>query len=165
MQPIPKLWRLGTEQKCKHTKKVKMKLKRTLQLAVLFVTISLGSMAFGQTSDWKLIHSENGVNIFALESECSIKADWKPANYAFLKIENTTNSDKTLSYNFGLQYEEECSGCDGMYEWYFTLDVPANTTLEGDCTHEKGLTRIISNPNLPGGYTFESIKIANTEID
>lgn len=143
-----------------------MKLKSTLRTAALFLTVCLGSISFGQTTDdWQLVHEENGVQIFATQSECSIKPDWKPANYAFLKIVNSSNTDRTVSYDFGLEYQEDCSGCYGSNEFHFTMNVPANTTIEGDCTHPEGLTRIISNPNLEGGYTFQSIKIANTEID
>ena len=165
MQPIPKLWRLGTEQKCKHTKKVKMKLKRTLQLAVLFVTISLGSMAFGQESEWQLVQSKDGIEIYWQNIDCTYHESLKPAVHANLKVVNTTDMDKTIQYNFGLQYEEACSGCGNDSEFSYSLTIPQNSELIGDCYNQiEGLNRVISNPNLQGGWEFKSISISSVTV-
>jgi hypothetical protein len=89
----------------------------------------------------------------------------KPLYYSFLKIENTTNEKVFLVFNYGLQFEEGCSGCDDYSEYHVEIAIEPNQTLEGDCTFSNGqLTRLIVNPNLSGGWKFKEEKITNINV-
>ena len=139
---------------------------------LLILSASVSSLVSAQTtssstSDWTLMHEGNGVQIFAKEASCRISDQLeKPCDYAFLKIVNTTETDKFVYYNFGLSYTEQCNGCQDDTEFSYGINVPANSSLEGDCSFEsKELSRIIRNPNLEGGWNFENVSITNPQID
>lgn len=147
----------------------KLKFSRTIAIASLFILFTgavFGQSKFELTSDWKLINQSNDVNFYVKRVECAIDGLAKPLVFAFMKVENLSGSDKALTYNFGLQYAEGCSGCEEGYEFYYTLNLPANTTLEGDCSFgTKELTRLIYNPNLAGGWKFEQPLIKNVTVE
>lgn len=137
--------------------------------ATLFLlSVFVSSVSFGQgsTSDWKLIHEENGVKFFGQEIYCTNKVEEKPSFYAFLKIENTNSQDVRLNYSLGLDFEEECNGCDLDSEFGTTITIPAQSVVEADCSlSQPSLFRIIRNLNIPGGWEYKSMKIANLTID
>lgn len=136
----------------------------TLFLLTLFV--SSASFGQGNTSEWKLIHELNGVKFFGQEIYCTHEGDAKPCVYAFLKIVNSNSEDVRLNYSLGLDFEEECSGCDVDSEFGTTITVPAQGAVEADCAlSQPSLFRIIRNLNIPGGWEYKSMKIANLLID
>lgn len=138
-------------------------------LAVLFASVSClaSAQTTSSTSDWTLLHEKDGIQIYSREESCSISDQYqKPCDYAFLKIVNTTPTEKFVYYNFGLLYTEECNGCQDDTEFSYGVSVPANDSLEGDCSFgRKELSRIIRNPNLEGGWNFEQVNITNPQID
>ncbi len=136
----------------------------------LFFALVLCTSSYAQSTannaEWQLIHEESGVNFFGKEVYCSNPAEAQPSYFAFLKIENTTNESVVLNYSLGLEFVEGCSGCDDNSEFTVRIEVPAQTTVEADCSFSKpALSRIIRNLNLPGGWEYQSMKIANLIID
>ena len=146
-----------------------LKMKKITLLGLFFLLFSqltFGQSKFELTTDWKLIESKNDVNFYVKRAECKIEGLEKPLVYAFMKVENLSSTDKYLTYNFGLQYFEGCSGCAEGYEFYYNLTVPANSVLEGDCSFNKSeLTRLIYNPNLAGGWKFIQPVINNLIVE
>jgi hypothetical protein len=146
-----------------------LQLNKVILLCILFIsTFSLGqqSAKFELTSEWQLLETKNSVNFYVKKSECTINGMSKPLIYALLKIENVSDTDKSLAYNFGLQYAEGCSGCIEGYEFYHTLKIPAKTSIEGICNNsQKELIRLIYNPNLAGGWKFENPVIKNLTVE
>jgi hypothetical protein len=114
---------------------------------------------------WQVIKEESGIKLSAKKTACTIFVGKKPLVYFFLKLENTTNTSKKVTYNFGLQYVEGCSGCESGNESTFTVEVPANSSVEGDCSFKTtGLSRLVHNPNLRGGWVIEKPMITDFVI-
>lgn len=147
----------------------KLKINGLITVSLLFIFCMNRSFAqskFDLTTDWKLIESKSDVNFYVKRAECKIEGLEKPLVYTFLKIENLTSTEKHLSYNFGLQYAEGCSGCLEGYEYYFTLKVPGHASIEGDSSFKNSeLSRLIYNPNLSGGWKFEQPVIKNLIVE
>lgn len=143
-----------------------MKTKNTAHTLLIFCLSLLTSTAFGQSNEWKLLHEEQGVRFYGMDTYCQNGSEPVAHHYAHLKIENTTSQDLKLNFGFALQFTEGCSGCDQDSEYLVRLDLPANSSTEGTCEEPNGkLTRIIRNMNLVGGWKFQSMKIAFPIID
>ncbi len=137
----------------------------------LFCSLMLLSfVSFGQTTnlpntDWTKFIEQKGIVFSTKRNSCEMVGNNKALYYSFLKIENTTNEKVYISFNYGLQYEEGCSGCDDYSEHHVEMAIEPNQTIEGDCTFSDGkLTRLIVNPNLSGGWKFKEEKITNINI-
>jgi len=145
-----------------------MKTSKLWYSTLLLLTVLVSSLSFGQGSgeEWKMIHEENGVQFFGKEIYCTNQVEVKPSFYAFLKIENTTSQEVRLIYTLAMEFEEGCSGCDLDSEFGTTISIPAQSVVEADCSlSQPSLFRIIRNLNLPGGWEYQSMKIANLIID
>jgi len=147
-----------------------MKAKTFIIFVTLLVSTIFSNSSFAQTNeamkDWEIIHQESGITLYAKKENCKIGNSKLPNVYAFVKIVNDNTVDKTVNFTFGLQYEEECNGCSAGSEFSIKQIVPSNSSIEADCSFENSdLSRIISNPNLKGGWNFQAIKITNILID
>lgn len=125
-----------------------------------------GSNSFTLSDDWQLLQKKEGLNFSVKRETCEVFAGAKPLVYTFMKIENNTSQKKQVVFNFGLEFKEGCSGCELGREFTVSMEIPANTTLEGDCSFVRAeLTRLIYNPNLAGGWEFIAPTIKNLSID
>jgi len=116
-------------------------------------------------NDWNEITRQNGVVFYVKRAYCDVIKGQKPLYYSFMKIVNTTGENYQLSFNFGLQYEEGCSGCEDFTEHHVTMILTPNQIIEGECDFKNvGLTRLIVNPNLSGGWKFQQEVITNLDI-
>lgn len=112
------------------------------------------------SNEWKLIHEENGVQFLVKSQECSFTGNKLPFVYSMLKIENSTDQSKKVTYNYVHYFQEGCDGCDANSEKTFTFEVAPNSSIEGDCdTKFAGLSSYIDNPNFDGGWHFESVQL------
>lgn len=141
-----------------------------LTTVVLFSSFGLQAQTIMKANDlsnnWKLITEKDNVQFFVKKQECAIEGATLPFIYSFLKIVNTSDSPKTVNYNFAHYFEEGCDGCDIESEKSYTIEIPAKTTLEEDCSFTKrGLSGFIQNPNFAGGWKFEGIEIKYLKID
>lgn|SRR3989338_1100142 len=145
-----------------------MKTSKLRYSTLILFAFLFSSMSYGQVNseEWKIIHEENGVKFFGKEIYCTNDSEEKPSFYAFLKIENTNSQEVRLIYTLAMEFEEGCSGCDLDSEFGTTITIPAQGTVEADCSlSQPSLYRIIRNLNLPGGWEYQSMKIVNLIID
>ncbi len=143
-------------------------MKAFLIIACLFSTANLMAQNLGNLSnEWLLLQEQDGVQVFAKSEPCKMaESSPKPFDIAFLKIVNNTNSEKKVAYNFVIEFTEGCTGCDEELESFFIQKVPANSTLEEDCSFKgQGMAHIIRNQNFSGGWNFEKVSITNLKID
>lgn len=118
------------------------------------------------STEWALLQTSEEVSFFVKKEECKIEGSAKPLVYTFMKVVNNSSATKKIQFNFGLQYFEGCSGCGENSEFRVAFELPANSTFEGDCNFgDNNLTRMIYNPNLSGGWKFETPIITNLSID
>jgi hypothetical protein len=149
------------------TKSINLK-KVFFAFSLLLTTFSFAQNVekFNLTSDWQLLQKSGEVNFYVKRMECAIDGFKLPLIYTFMKIENISNESKSILFNFGLQYTEGCNGCEAGKEHAAFINIPANSTLEGDCTFkENQLTQLIKNPNLSGGWNFERPVITNLIVE
>lgn len=150
-----------------------MKTKQILLGITFIFSMMIGNLVVAQnnfdatnlTTKWSLIKEENGLKFYVQKLECSQFANQKDFVYSVLKIENTTNEAVNLTYNYSLIYDEMCSGCDIDGEFRYTVTIPANESIEGNCDNlGNGLDRLIDNPNLKPGWTLKGIDVLNINI-
>jgi hypothetical protein len=142
--------------------------KTVVAIVILHVT----GFTFGQEvktfpeTDWQITENKEGVIFSTRRGNCEIFQGKKPLYYSFLRIENTGSEPKKLSFNYGLAFEEGCSGCDDDSESHVEITIGPNETLEGNCLFSNHLlTRLIVNPNLAGGWKFKSEMLTNLQIN
>jgi hypothetical protein len=146
-----------------------MKIYKTIAVIVF---LQAAVFTFGQQvssfpeTDWQITENKDGVIFSTRRGNCDVFPGKKPLYYSFLKIENTGSEPKQLVFNFGLAFEEACSGCDDYSESHVEITLGPNETVEGNCMFSNHLlTRLIVNPNLAGGWKFKSEILTNLKIN
>lgn len=151
-------------------KMTKQLMNRLLLVFAMFASIS----AFAQsniaaadlTQEWSLVSQENDVNIYIRKEFCKVGPQAKLLTYVFYKVENTSSSSKNVYFQSGLKYDQECIGCNGEEENRKAINVPANSSIECDCTFANGiLSSLITNPNYPDSRKFEAVQVSDIKID
>ena len=141
----------------------------TVVLITLFGITTYGQTelsASDLTSEWQLMQEEAGIQFFVKQEYCKRPASEKKSQYSFVNLVNTTDSDVTVQFQLGVQYDEGCNGCIGNAESIKTVIVPANSSLEGDCSFENyQLSVLIKNLNHNNSREFESLKLVEFKID
>jgi ribonuclease BN (tRNA processing enzyme) len=145
---------------------------KTMRFSLFLFSIVLSSFTWSQSTgnlsnEWQLLSEQSGVQIYGSVQPCSMSKDLPlPFDIAFLKIVNTTNEAKQVSYNFVIEYIEGCRGCNDELESFFIQKIQANSTLQEDCNFtQNGMSHIIKNPNFNGGWNFTNARITNLKID
>jgi hypothetical protein len=137
---------------------------------VIFASVSSYSQsnlaANELTQEWSLINQGSGINIYIREDLCKVGPQVKLLTYIFYKIENTNSIAKNIYFVGGLKYDQECIGCNGEEESKKVINVPANSSMECDCTFSNGiLSSLITNPNYPDTREFKSVQLLDIKID
>ena len=147
-----------------------MKTHKALKNSLLLFTLLFSFHSFSQvkptkSENWTILKEVKGVKFSTRLSDCSTIEGQKPLTFSFLKIENTTNQLVSLSFDFALAFKEGCDGCVPNPECAVTISVPARETVEGACSSDNNpLSRLVTNPNLLGGWSFEKPLINNLQI-
>ena len=82
---------------------------------------------------WKLIKSENGVNIYQKEADCELENIPDEKRY-LIKIENTNSSAVQVEWDTRIWYNDKCINCDdNSGEQHHTFRIEANSILAGNC--------------------------------
>lgn len=146
---------------------------RKLLLALILSGTSLSLMA--QTSlspsnlkkDWSTLHQAEEIKIDIRKESCQIEHVNKPFDYAFLRVENSGQSELSISFQLTVKYSDgTCAGCDTSIETVRTVIVPANSTIESDCSFKNGqLSYLLKSPFInASGVDIESLEITNLQI-
>lgn len=116
--------------------------------------------------EWQKLETKEGITFQVRKESCAVIEGQKPLIYTFLKLTNETNVDKMVHFNFGLQFQEGCSGCSTGSEFTVDILVPAMSQVESDCSFKNHtLSRLVINPNLSGGWKFENILLSDLNIE
>ena len=135
--------------------------------SLLLVMLFISSQSFGQTltraqlsSEWQIIAQQDGVDVYVKEQNCDLNKNGKPVIFSMLKIVNTTNQEKSVSYKYMHQYDQGCDGCGESSERNFTVNLEPNAQIEESCDIKNaGLSLSIYNPNVTSSWKFESVSI------
>lgn len=128
-------------------------IKSTLLIFIALISFngfSQDKLGADELSDkWTLLSEKEGVQFFVKKVECNLENMEFPLTFTFIKINNTTDSDKDIHFQMAHHYTDRCGGCDESPESLYNIIVPANSSIENDCTFNHAeLSRIIDNPNL-----------------
>jgi hypothetical protein len=116
------------------------------------------------TQEWTLVSTQDGVEIYLKQEKCDVGAE-KHFTYAFIRIVNTTTTEKSVEFNFQMQYDNGCYGCGDTRETKKMLAVPASTSVEGENTFQIGeLSLLINNPYQLDPGVLESINLDELNI-
>lgn len=136
-------------------------------------TFLLSGFAFSQESmsadqiktDWTYYMTQNGVEIYLKKEDCDQGAK-ELLTYAQVRFVNTTNTEKSVEFNFQLHHENLCVGCGNVDEYRKSVTVPANNSIEGDKTFARPeLSLLIHNPYQIGVGAIQSIKVVQLIIE
>lgn len=141
------------------------KFLKALGLFTAFLFISIQS--FGQTvakadlsREWQIITQQDGIDIYVKEEHCDLNNNGKPVIFSMIKVVNTTNEKKSITYNYIQQFDQGCEGCNENPERIFTIDLEGNSEIEEDCAiKHAGLSLIIKSPYVTSSWKFESVSI------
>ena len=116
------------------------------------------------TQEWTLVSTQDGVEIYLKQEKCDVGAE-KLFTYAFIRIVNTNPTEKSVEFNFQMQYDNGCYGCGDTRETKKMLAVPASTSIEGESTFQIGeLSLLINNPYQVDPRVLESINLDELNI-
>ena len=144
-----------------------MKQNIFIKSTLLIFTVLLSFSGFSQntvnadqlTKDWTLVTTQNGVEIYLRQEKCDVGAP-DLFTYAHIRIVNTNTEEKTVEYNFHINYDNGCVGCGDTRETKKMVAVPASTSVEGEATFKYGeLSLLINNPYQLDSGVLESIKL------
>ena len=117
-------------------------------------------------SDWTLLSEKDGVKMYVQKGECQMGNVETPFTYGFLKVENTTNTEKHVNFNINLFYTDGCAGCDNNNGEYASITVAPNSSLEGGCSSQNGqLGLLIRNPLQTDYQEFTHLTLNDIKVD
>jgi hypothetical protein len=149
-----------------------MKRNKILSAFFLLSLVFMGFSASAQTSmeadkinnDWTLLTVQDGVEIFIKKEKCNVGAE-KLFTYAFIKFNNTTSSSKKVEFSVEMYFDSGCIGCGDITEHMQYIEVPASSSIEGDCSFDKSeLSLLVNNPYQLDAGTLESVRLIQLKI-
>lgn len=115
------------------------------------------------TTDWSLFQEVKGIKFYAKKE---IHTNEGPLNveYVIVKLENTTGKEVAVTYSLAVHTNLGCNGCNST-EYYKTLTVPANSSIEGNPSKERSpMAELLVNHNLKDGWIPQYISTENLVI-
>lgn len=96
---------------------------------------------------------------------CDVESGKQAYQFAFLKLQNLTNATVRVGFNIVVQYEEGCSGCNGNDESLYYLSLSPNQVYEANCGADDKSKIYLRNPNFPGAWNFQQLRIENLIVE
>jgi hypothetical protein len=116
------------------------------------------------TDQWTLVHAQEGINFYAKTAVCTLYEGVKPFDYVFIKVENTTATSVTISFELGTVLNNECYGC-GSNEAIASMTLAPKSATENNCsTFSQGMHGLIQNRMSKTINRFDGIQINQIQI-
>ena len=137
--------------------------KSILLIFVAFVSFNGMSQnsieASNLTEEWTLLTTKDGVDVYLKQDKCDIGAE-KLFTYAYIRFVNNNSTEKTIEFNFLMNFDNRCVGCGDTRETKKMIAIPASTSVDGACGSEVGeLALLINNPYQIDSGVFESVAL------
>ncbi len=139
-------------------KKVLFKWTKSIAACVLF-----SSTAFSQ-EEHQLITTPQ-LKISYVGGLCDVEPGKQAYQFAFLKIENLTNTTLHVGFNIVTQFAEGCSGCNANDESLYYLSLIPNQVYTADCGTDDKSKIYLRNPNFAGAWNFQELRIENLVVE
>jgi hypothetical protein len=142
-----------------------------MKILTLLFLLTTTLFSFSQEAtirSYQQLKTENGVTIYVGEGTYKVSSNNTSHSRYFLKYENTTNQEVTISFNKEMHYRETCYGCDSNnQEQQFSIVIPVNTTYSFDENHNDKRYYIFRKDNngwITKELTDFSIKNINIKL-
>lgn len=136
-----------------------MKIKLLFNTAVITLSLMMCSNSMAQSSSWKLLNSDDGIEIYSQRVSCDVQGASVPFDYVVFKAVNTTSTESTFNLKFEIYFQEGCNGCGGSGETSTTMTLGPNESKEGSCSDlENRLSYFILNPSFNESWTYTHSK-------
>lgn len=136
-----------------------MKIRLLLTTSFFSLLSFFNSYSYSQSNDWKLLTSENGINIYTQKAFCDLEGAPNQFEYLLFKAENTSTSELEFDIQFEIHFEEGCNGCQGTEETGTRITLKAGDSIEGSCSNlENKLSYFILNPSFKDSWKYTHAK-------
>jgi hypothetical protein len=109
-----------------------MVIKYKIHFLIFSLLLSFNSIA--QSDDWELYRSIDGVQLFTMKVNCITTKGGFDRDLVLIKVINTTNTIKSVSWKEALWYNDKCVTCNSSsLEYLRELSLPPNAELAGEC--------------------------------
>jgi len=146
-----------------------MKALKTL-FSLLLILGTIAATIAQNSNEWMLHKEINGIKIFSKHTECKIDSEGFHQEMVLLRFENTTNLSQSIEWQleawyYGPGYEGKCTTCE-LDEYKYSLIIPANTTITGECDiySERKLKIFSKFLNLKSDVGLEKFNISILKI-
>lgn len=115
------------------------------------------------------IYSSAGVSITSQLEDCHDTKNGTHKQYVLLSISNEKNTAIKISWKRELWHDGKCTTCMADSDEYHTsVEIPANTTLSGECTENNGLRIFVKMLDLKDvrqltHYELKEITVTDVE--
>ena len=146
-----------------------MKKIKTVFIVSLFMFFGMTSFAQNKieandlTSEWTLLSSKDGVELYIQSGECTMGNVPEAFQYGMIKLINSNSTEKTVVYNIERHYSDGCVGCNKTDEDVSIISIPANSTITGNC--ENGISVLIKNPLQTMYLEFNYLQLTTFKIN
>ena len=135
-------------------------------MKILFTFLTTLFVSTAMCQEWKLIHSENGVNIYQKEADCEIRNVPDEKRY-LIKIENTNASAVDVEWDTKIWYNDNCINCNSnSAENHHSFRVEANSNLAGNCESTESALYVfrsfidLKSPTKLTKYELQNVTVA-----
>jgi hypothetical protein len=138
------------------------------RIIFLCLSVLISASIWGQTEEWELNQTLNGVEIYTQEVACSDNN--LPDQIAYLvKLVNTTNKNVKIEWDLAIWYNgKSVTGSQPSPENHHEVVVEKNTSKEGDCVLPRGALYIIKEFKAASSTTrltkfeFQNIEVSKS---
>lgn len=136
-------------------------MKYLLIFSIIFTSFS----AFTQNSEWKLLESKNGVNVYSKLNRCIVPTDAMDSDYYLFKLENTTTAPLKIEWKIDKWYDGKCYTCNNEYKVH-SYELPANSSVEAECGRNKteSLKVYVKHNNFNTGTKFTKFQLSDFQV-
>jgi len=111
------------------------------------------------TEEWTLLTTQEGVEVYLRQDKCDVGAN-DLFSYAYIRFVNNNTTEKTIEFNFELNFDNRCVGCGDTRETKKMVAINASTSIDGGCSSKIGeLALLINNPYQSDSGVLESINL------
>jgi len=109
-------------------------MKGLFGILILSLTILTSFTSIEVSDEWEFYKEIDGIKIYTKTSDCELSRGYDERRI-LLKLENTTQIDKTIEWDILLWYNDRCKTCKiTSGEYHRKTFVKAESSLEGECS-------------------------------
>lgn len=114
-------------------------MKSIVFILFLFPNILVLAQKTEHNTNWKLLKSENGIEIYYKYIECHLQREY-PQEKLLLKFNNTTGTSAFIKWQNLLWYNGKCQTCNKEIEYSYQIELAPHSNIEGKCNNNNGLS-------------------------